>query len=33
MMCSNRCANPVRPGFSSADPTWYHVFTATTGTA
>src|SRR5438105_3793019 len=29
--CSNRCANPVRPGRSSPDPTWYHVLTATTG--
>ena len=32
MMCSKRCANPVRPGFSRADPTWYHAFTATSGT-
>ena len=32
MMCSNRCANPVRPGRSSDEPTWYQVFTATTGT-
>ena len=30
--CSNRCANPVRPGFSRAEPTWYQMFTATTGT-
>src|SRR6266704_4361890 len=31
-MCSNRCANPVRPGTSFAGPTWYHRFTATIGT-
>src|SRR5260370_40737778 len=30
-MCSNRCANPVRPGNSFAGPTWYHKFTATIG--
>src|SRR5687767_8580814 len=30
-MCSNRCANPVRPARSFADPTWYHRFTATIG--
>src|SRR6476659_9467931 len=29
--CSNRCANPVRPGDSSLDPTWYHTSTATSG--
>src|SRR4051794_3530688 len=29
--CSNRCANPVRPGDSSFDPTWYHTSTATRG--
>src|SRR6516162_8441716 len=29
--CSNRCANPVRPGTSSFDPTWYHKSTATRG--
>src|SRR5688572_27760483 len=29
--CSNRCANPVRPGDSSLDPTWYHRSTATSG--
>src|SRR5213595_3951765 len=30
-MCSKRCANPVRPGRSFADPTWYQRFTATIG--
>src|SRR5688572_15881149 len=30
-MCSNRCANPVRPSRSFADPTWYQRFTATIG--
>jgi hypothetical protein len=30
-MCSNRCANPVRPIRSFADPTWYQRFTATSG--
>ena len=25
--CSNRCAKPVRPGFSRAEPTWYQTFT------
>ena len=30
--CSNRCAKPVRPGFSRADPTWYQTLTATCGT-
>src|SRR5215204_3013767 len=30
-MCSKRCANPVRPARSFADPTWYHRFTATSG--
>src|SRR4051812_44587837 len=29
--CSNRCANPVRPGDSSLEPTWYHRSTATSG--
>src|SRR5262245_60647608 len=29
--CSNRWANPVRPGTSSFDPTWYHTSTATSG--
>src|SRR4051812_23461682 len=32
-MCSNRCANPVRPGRSLAEPTWYQRFTATMGAA
>ena len=32
MMCSNKCADPVRPGRSSPDPTWYQMFTDTTGT-
>src|SRR5437867_6475036 len=31
MMCSNRCANPVRPVSSSLDPTWYQVLTVTSG--
>src|SRR5688572_14500761 len=31
IMCSNRCANPVRPTASLAGPTWYHRFTATIG--
>src|SRR5215470_4952285 len=30
-MCSKRCANPVRPGLSFLDPTWYHWFTCTIG--
>src|SRR4030095_11213956 len=30
-MCSNRCANPVRPSRSFAEPTWYQRFTATIG--
>src|SRR3954464_1403873 len=30
-MCSKRCAKPVRPGGSFADPTWYHRLTATIG--
>src|SRR5688500_12457657 len=30
--CSKRCAKPVRPGRSLAEPTWYHMFTDTTGT-
>ena len=25
--CSNRCAKPVRPGCSRAEPTWYHMLT------
>src|SRR5436309_8880438 len=31
IMCSNRCANPVRPGRSFAGPTWYQRFTETSG--
>jgi hypothetical protein len=31
IMCSKRCANPVRPLASNAGPTWYHRFTATIG--
>jgi hypothetical protein len=30
--CSNRWANPVRPGRYRAEPTWYHVFTVAIGT-
>ena len=30
--CSKRCANPVRPVRSRAEPTWYHMFTVTSGT-
>ena len=30
-MCSKRCANPVRPGFSFFEPTWNHWFTWTIG--
>src|SRR5213082_3549155 len=30
-MCSKRCAKPVRPDRSFADPTWYHRLTATIG--
>ena len=26
--CSKRCAKPVRPGRSRAEPTWYQMFTA-----
>ena len=29
--CSKKCANPVLPGTSCALPTWYHMWTATTG--
>ncbi len=29
--CSNRCANPVSPGFSFLDPTRYQTFTAMIG--
>src|ERR1051325_5253356 len=32
-MCSNRWANPVLPGRSFAEPTWYHTLTATIGAA
>ncbi len=32
IMCSKRCAKPVRPGRSFRDPTPYHRLTATTGT-
>jgi hypothetical protein len=31
MRCSNRWAKPVRPGFSSFEPTWYQTFTTTSG--
>ena len=31
MMCSNRWANPVRPGTSFFEPTWYQTLTATVG--
>ena len=31
IMCSKRCANPVRPGSSSRDPTSYQRLTATDG--
>src|SRR5437763_837668 len=31
--CSKRCANPVRPGSSSLEPTWYQRSTATPGPA
>ena len=30
--CSNRCANPVRPGFSCADPASYQTLTVSSGT-
>src|SRR6185295_929416 len=30
--CSKRCAKPVRPVFSRAEPTWYHMFVETSGT-
>src|SRR4029077_4303811 len=29
---SNRGAKPVRPVFSRAEPTWYHMFVETSGT-
>jgi hypothetical protein len=31
IMCSKRCAKPVRPGFSFFEPTWYHSDTCTIG--
>src|ERR1035437_5631127 len=31
MRCSNRCANPVLPGRSFFEPTWYQTSTATMG--
>ncbi len=31
MMCSKRCANPVRPGRSYPEPTWYQTLTEATG--
>src|SRR5690606_21140081 len=31
MMCSKRCANPVRPGRSCDEPTWYQMFVAIVG--
>src|ERR1017187_1822808 len=31
MRCSNRCANPVLPGRSFFEPTWYQTLTATMG--
>src|SRR6185436_7320528 len=31
IMCSKRCAKPVRPAFSLAGPTWYQMFTETSG--
>src|SRR5471032_172624 len=30
-MCSNKCANPLLPGTSSPEPTWYQTLTATSG--
>ena len=30
-MCSKRCANPVRPGFSFFEPTWYQISACTIG--
>jgi len=30
-MCSKKCANPVRPGRSFLDPTWYHTWRCTIG--
>ena len=31
IMCSNRCAKPVRPGFSFLEPTWYQTDRCTIG--
>src|SRR5687768_7598664 len=31
MTCSKRCANPVRPGTSFFEPTWYQTSTVTVG--
>src|SRR4051812_8017291 len=31
IMCSKRCANPLRPGVWLAAPTWYQTSTATCG--
>ena len=31
IMCSNRCAKPVRPGFSFFEPTWYQISRCTIG--
>jgi hypothetical protein len=31
IMCSKRCAKPVRPAFSFFEPTWNHSLTCTTG--
>ena len=31
MMCSKRCAKPVRSGSSFCEPTWYQTLTAATG--
>ena len=31
IMCSNRWAKPVRPGFSFFDPTWYQISACTIG--
>src|SRR3546814_20911823 len=31
--CSNKWANPVLPGGSFFEPTWYQMFTATSGAA
>src|ERR1700720_3998938 len=31
IMCSNKCAKPVRPGNSFAGPTWYQIFVETSG--